>query len=439
MEAALLSIGDELAIGQCIDTNSAWLADRLLAWSVVTVEHRTIADDRALIATAVEELVRRADLLILTGGLGPTEDDLTREALGDVVSPGKPLVTDEEALRSLRRWFAGRQSTMPERNVVQAARPEAMRMLPNRWGTAPGLAGEHGDCRIFALPGPPREMRPMFEAHVEPTLEMGGADGRIVTESVHAFGIGESDAAERLGELAARGRNPLVGTTASEGILSARIRADGESAGLETMVAESVRRIEEAWWPYAFGRGTETLAEAVGCLLREHGRTMATAESCTGGWLGKTIVDVSGSSEYYLGGWVTYSNEMKIDRLGVPPALLASAGAVSAEVARAMAAGALDRSGADEALSITGVAGPGDGGPDKPAGTVYVALARRAGAGRRDCVRQFRFRGDRQTVRDRSVKSALQMLRFALLDVSDEQPMLWSTRSRREERVEGDR
>ncbi|MDY7108036.1 MAG: CinA family nicotinamide mononucleotide deamidase-related protein [Planctomycetota bacterium] len=437
MQAAILSIGDELTLGQHVDTNSAWLARQLLARSIVTAEHRTLGDDRAAIARAVAELAATCDLLLITGGLGPTADDLTRPALGDVLTPGEALVTDEEAVRHVRRWFAGRKTTMPPANLAQARRPSTMRMIPNDHGTAPGLAGEHGRCSIYVLPGPPREMKAMFDERIARQLPAPEPGRRLITETIRAFGLGESRAAQILGDLAERDHEPMVGLTAAQAIISARIRHMGEEQETCRLVEETATLIERLWTPYCFGRGETTLPEAAGELLRAAGRTVVTAESCTGGWLGKQIVDVPGSSAYYLGGWVTYSNEMKIAELGVPAARLDEHGAVSEPVAASMAEGALDRGGADDSLAITGVAGPEGGGPGKPAGTVFIALARRHPDHISTSVRRFAFRGDRATVRDRSAKAALQMLRFALLGVGDDQPLLWETAGVEAKEVDG--
>lgn len=424
MQAAILSIGDELTLGENLNTNSQWLAHELGRYGVMTVEHRTVDDDRARIAIAARELAERCDVLIVTGGLGPTDDDLTRDALNDVTAAGKPMAVDEEARGWLIRWFSKRSWPMPEANLRQAMRPEPMRCLSNPHGTAPGLAGEFSGCLIFALPGPPREMRPMFADHVAAAL--GRTDGdAILSAKVNEFGLGESDAAERLLEMTSRDRRPLIGTTASESIVSARIRARGVRSEIEPLIESDCIEIQQRWWPYAFGRDDETLEEVIGALLTERGRTLATAESCTGGWLGKRLVDVAGSSAFYIGGWVTYSNEMKEQMLSVPMELIDRHGAVSREVAETMAIGALERSGADEALAISGVAGPSGGTKHKPIGTVHIALTRRARSETTVHARHFIFAGDRTTIRDRSVKAALQMLRFALLDVDESHPLLW--------------
>jgi nicotinamide-nucleotide amidase len=431
MRAAIVSIGDEFVAGQAPEANAGWLAERLSARAVIIDELRVVPDDRDAIAVAVGELAKGCDLVVVTGGLGPTRDDLTRFALGDLLAPGRPLVTDDEQLTRLRERFEKLDLPMPESNLVQVERPQGARMLSNRRGTAPGLAGRLGDCLIFCLPGPPHEMEVMFDRQVLPELAL--ADERVrLTGLVHAYGLPEADAGERLGPIVDRDRQPRVGITVSEAILTARIQAEGGPEQARRQLDETRALVRERWAPYVYGDDGQTLAEAVGGLLGAAGRTLATAESCTGGWLGRLIVDVAGSSSYYAGGWVTYSNALKTSCLGVPEADLEAHGAVSAVVAQAMARGALTESGADEALAVTGIAGPDGGSEDKPVGTVFIGLARQVGGrgGRVDVsARRFFFPGNRTMVRDRSAKSALQVLRFALEDIPPEVPLLWEPRS----------
>ena len=427
MRAAILSIGDELTLGQNIDTNSPWIASQLAERSILTVEQRTVADDRTAIAAAIAELSQRADLLVITGGLGPTEDDLTREALGDVTTPGEPLVIDDGMLNHIIGIFQKRGRIMPDMNRKQAQRPRTMQAVANPNGTAPGLIGESRACQIVSLPGPPREMQPMFAELLKAKLKLPPRDNIIISAVVHEYGMGESDAAQRLGALMHRSRNPLVGITVSDAIVSARIRSTGDADHVASALTETLEEIERHWRPYAFGRGATTLAQSAGDLLRHTNRMLVTAESCTGGWLGKLIVDVAGSSDYYRGGWVTYSNSMKISELNIPKTLIESCGAVSEPVALAMAEGALAASGADDALAITGIAGPArsDQPTEKPVGTVFTALARRQKGQIHSTVRHFQFPGDRLTVRDRAAKAALQMLRFSLMNEPDDVPLLW--------------
>jgi nicotinamide-nucleotide amidase len=278
-----------------------------------------------------------------------------------------------------------------------------------------GIAARRDGVAIFALPGPPAEMERMFEESVRPLLPSGGSERALIMRTVHEFGLGESEAAERLGELMHRDRHPLIGTTVSGGIVTAHVRAMGRREELVPQVEALARRISEAWDPYTFGTDGLTLPESVAEVMRPSGQKLATAESCTGGWLGKAIVDVADASSFYQGGWVAYANELKESALGVSATLLREHGAVSEEAARAMAEGAARAAGADIGLSVTGIAGPSGAAAGKPVGTVFIGLWRRIGQEQRVTARRFHFHGDRTAVRDRSVKAALQMLRLELL------------------------
>lgn len=418
--AAVLSIGDELIAGDSVDTNAPWLSSRLfdLGWRVI--ERRTAADDAVTIASAITDLAARADVLISTGGLGPTLDDLTRAAMARAIE--EELVEDDGAARTIRAWFARSGRELPEVNLVQALRPASAACLENPNGTAPGLRGAIGATRVYALPGPPREMQPMFESLVAPELAGGDA---WTTRALHTFGIGESDVAQRLGDLLARDERVVAGTTASEGVVSVRLRAPATRA---RELATAERRVRDALGVYVFGEGDDTLASATLGMLRARDETLALAESCTGGLLGSMITSVAGSSDVFAGGWVSYSNRFKRDHLGVDESTLSTHGAVSSETAYAMARGALARSGADHALSITGVAGPDGGTPGKPVGTVWIGYAKGGGDVE---TRLFRFPGERETVRRRSAMAALGMLRLSVCQLRDE-TLLWQRERRAE-------
>ena len=407
MKAAILSIGDELMLGQTQDTNARWLAGRLADRGVPCVQFRVVPDDLAAQAAALRELAAAAQVVIVTGGLGPTDDDLTREALRVAMGDANPLVLDAPSLEALDRWFTHRGRSMPDINRRQAMRPSGAECLRNDFGTAPGLRGTVGGSTIVCLPGPPREMEPMFDQFVLPLLPKQA----MTTGVVHAFGQGESFLAERLGDRMHRERNPLVGTTASGSVVSARVRGRDAAAEPAAMQAE-LAAIEALWKPFAFGRGTTTLAGALGAALRERGLTMALAESCTGGLAGSLVTAESGSSAWFLGGLMTYANEAKRDLCGVPEALIAEHGAVSAPVAAALARGVRERLRADWAASITGVAGPNGGSDAKPVGTVYIGVS---GPGF-ESVRRFKYPGERAIVRDRAAKTALVLLRLAVAE-----------------------
>jgi nicotinamide-nucleotide amidase len=415
MPAILLSIGDELTLGQTVDTNAAWLAGRLSSLGIACGEHRTVPDDLDLIAETIEQCAARAEVLIITGGLGPTDDDLTRPALAKAM--GVDLVEDPASVEHIASYFQSRGRVMPERNRIQATHPETSTMLENTCGTAPGIRASLGPCEIFVTPGVPREMRAMFDRDIEPAIVAKAGTARtILTTKLNSFGTGESDIAELLGDLMARDRNPVVGTTVANGLVSVRVRCEHDLADeAKTLLEETCKAVETRVGPLAFGYDVATLQETVIDLLVEQGKTVATAESCTGGLIAGMLTDVPGSSAAVLGGWVTYANAMKHAELGVPTETIEQHGAVSQPVIEAMARGALVQSGADFALATSGVAGPGGGSEDKPVGTVWIGLACREGEEAVVETRLARLSGDRETIRDRSAKCALQLLRLKLM------------------------
>lgn len=417
--AAIISVGDEFTLGQKLDTNSQCLSQRLTSLGVRVREHLTVDDDEDAQVHALTRLAARADLIITTGGLGPTLDDLTRAALAR--ASDDTLIEDAEALRDIRAWYASRQRVMPEVNRVQALRPSRAVMLANPFGTAPGLRARVASADVFCLPGPPREMMPMFESFVVSALRADPAR-TVITRVLQSVGLGESAIAMRFGDLMRRDRNPLVGTTASAGIVSCRVRYEGPPGpDARRAVEDTLARIREVLGPAVFAEGDTTLAAHVIAAAIARRRTIACAESCTGGGLGHALTSVDGSSAAFLGGFLTYSNALKEHLLAVPADLLHAHGAVSAPCALAMAEGALARTGALIAASITGIAGPAGGSDRKPVGTVYVSIAWRDAlhnAVHHD-TRRFLFTGDRATVRQWAVLSALAMLRRAIEDFPD--------------------
>lgn len=432
--AAIASIGDELVLGQKLDTNSQWLSDRLMQAGIVTAEHVTIEDDLDLTASTLARLAQHANVILCTGGLGPTLDDLTRQALAKVM--GEELVLDHPALEAITARFTARGRAMSDAQKIQACRPASARMIPNAWGTAPGLratisggAGTQAD--VFCLPGPPGEMKPMFEAHVLPALRTDPAR-LVLTRFVHLTGIGEGDAGVKLGELMDRRRMPLVGITVSGGILTCRVRYEGNAPReeAERQLEETLRAIRGRLGDYIYGEGTDTLMGCLLCALKERSRTLATVESCTAGMLGATITETPGCSAVYVGGFQTYSNELKVSLVGVSPEDLKVHGAVSDAVARSMAVGGLERTGATDALAITGIAGPDGGSDAKPVGTFCVGHAWRTPSNElRTDVRRFFAPGTRDEVRRRATLAALQMLRLSLVREEPQgQRLLWEAR-----------
>ncbi|MGF1633456.1 MAG: competence/damage-inducible protein A [Phycisphaerae bacterium] len=407
---AVLSVGDELVLGQTIDTNSAWLSEQLSAVGIESAAHATVGDDQAAVVETLQFLAKRHSAVIISGGLGPTEDDLTRQALAELLQ--SPLELRADWLGQLRTFFEARGRPMPERNAVQAMIPAGAELIWNDAGTAAGVAATWEGCRLFAVPGVPKEMKKMVREKVLPRLAELAGGRAVISTMLNTFGLGESDIAERLGELMARGRNPSIGTTVSRGIVSVRVNSRGESlADAQEMLLASVTEVRDRLGTLIFSENDRSLPEAVAPTLITEGLTVTTAESCTGGLIATMLTDVPGSSGYFKQGFVTYSNEAKTAMLGVPAELLAKHGAVSEPVVRAMAEGARQRTGADVALAVSGIAGPSGETENKPVGTVHVALSDVQGV----WARRYVFPGDRPMVRDRTAKTALALLRYRLL------------------------
>lgn len=432
--AAIISIGDELVLGQSLDTNSRWLSDRLAQLGITTVEHVTVGDDLGRTTEVFRRLAESASLVISTGGLGPTLDDLTRQALAKQL--GEDLIIDHAALDAIRERFEARGRKMSDIQKIQACRPPSARMIPNAWGTAPGLRATLGtrdgsSADVICLPGPPGEMIPMFETHVIPTLRLDPSR-LLLTRFVHLTGIGEGDAGVKLGDLMDRSRVPLVGITVSGGILTCRVRYDGtvESPQQADDAAKSmdatVRAIRARLGDYVYSETGETLVAVLVREMKARRRTLAVVESCTAGMIASAITEAPGSSAAFAGGFVTYSNELKERLVGVPAGELRTHGAVSAPVARAMAVAGLERTGATDCLAVTGVAGPDGGTAEKPVGTFHIAHAWRVDNGPTQFdIRRFLAPGSRDEVRRRATLAALQMLRLSLMDRPSDQRLLW--------------
>ncbi len=412
MDAWILGVGTELALGQTVDTNSAWIAQRLAEAGIATQRHITVADEVEPIRDELARAAAAADIVIVTGGLGPTVDDLTRDALAAAM--GVELKLHHHSLERIRDFFARRNIEMPEPNRVQAMIPVGATAIDNATGTAPGIRCKLARADIFILPGVPSEMKAMFAADVWPALVGRGGGGVILQTVLRTYGSPESELGAKIADLMARGRNPNVGTTASDAVIGVRINATGhDEPTARRLMEQDAADVRRRLGRIVFGEGDVTLQEAVAELLFKSHRTVATAESCTGGLVAKRLTDISGSSKYFLEGVVTYSNPAKHRLLGVPTELLDRHGAVSREVCESMASGCRRISNADYAVSVTGVAGPTGGTADKPVGLVYVGLASAKGCD----VHELRL-GDhltREQIRDRTAKAALNMLRLALM------------------------
>ena len=414
MRAEIIAIGTELVSGQSLDTNSRWLSQELsdigIPVAFQTTQGDVLEDHTCDFMTSCD----RAALVVMTGGLGPTQDDLTREALAECA--GVPLVEDPESLAAIAAMFARRNRVMTERNRVQALFPQGASPLPNRVGTAPGIWMRIGQATIACLPGVPSEMKVMFQEQVVPRLrEAGWVEWVLVHRKINLFGKGEADIESQAFDLTARGRVPEVGITAHDGTISFRITASGsDEAQARLAIEPTAQVIYQRFGSLILGEGAVDVAEALLAQLVYTGATLATAESCTGGQVAHMITALAGVSPFYLGGVVSYANEAKNDLLGVPVALLEAHGAVSPEVAAAMAEGVRNRLGSDLGLSTTGIAGPAGGTAEKPVGLVYLGLATSKGVQTRRL--DIGSEQPRAIIQQRSSKAALNWARLTLLE-----------------------
>lgn len=382
-KAEILAIGSELVDGQKLDTNSRWLSQRLGDLGLSVRFHTTLGDDLEENVSALRIAAGRSDLVLVSGGLGPTQDDLTREALA--AAAGVPLAMDAAALADLEAFFARRNRPMSPRNRVQALLPAGCEALANPVGTAPGMWLALGDAWVGCLPGVPSEMRRMFDEQVAPRLRALGWSGRAIAHhTINLFGKGESEVEADALDLTARGRRPEVGITAHDATITFRISAEGrdEAEALAAM-GPTLDLIRARFADLIVGEGAEDVAEGLVRELARTGKTLATAESCTGGQVAQRITGVPGVSAYYPGGVVTYSNRIKAEVLGIDAALIERLGAVSPEVAEAMATRVRERFGADLGLGVTGLAGPSGDGSGLPVGVVFLGLATAEGVSSR--------------------------------------------------------
>lgn len=409
MKAEILSIGTEILLGEIVDTNAAYIASRLPAMGIDVYFKAVVGDNLERLTETIGRARERSDVVICTGGLGPTEDDLTREAICAVMREEPHVDAGLEA--TLRAFFERRGYAMPERNVKQCWLIASARAIPNPRGTAPGWWVERDGKIIVAMPGPPTEMNRMWENEVAPELQKRNPGSVLVTRTLKTAGIGEGTVDEMVSDLL-KGTNPSIGIYArADGVqlrLAAKAPDEQQAWSLLRPLEEDVRRV---LGPAIWGADDDTFESIVGGMMVERGATLATMESCTGGLLASTITDVAGSSGYFKGGLVTYQTQMKIE-YGVDPSVIEEYGVISAECARSMAQAARERLEASIGIGITGIAG-GEEQEGKPAGSIHIAIDAMWEAPR---VMSYVFPQGRTAVKRRAVTTALALLRQSLLE-----------------------
>lgn len=407
MNASIVAVGSEFMLGSRVDTNSAWLARELAALGFEVTGIRLAPDHEKRLEAVLREAARDQDLVVVTGGLGPTVDDVTRRVSAKVV--GLPLVYREELAREIEAFFRTRNRPCPKSNLNQAFTPQGAALVPNPLGTAPGFLAKAGRLHLAVLPGVPSEMKAMFEGTLRNLLAAMAPHAGIVKSRVYrTTGMPESQLNELIRDLFEGSKNPRVAVTADAEGVDIRLTARASDAKEADRLLEALGKTVMGRLPnHVYGVDQDGLEVIVGRLLRMRHLTLATAESCTGGLIAQRLTSVPGSSDYFLRGYVTYSNASKISLLGVEEIVLRSRGAVSPEVAKAMAARARRDAESSVAISVTGVAGPGGGTPEKPVGLVYTALADETGVQ----VFEQRFSGDREMIRRKTAQAALELLR----------------------------
>jgi nicotinamide-nucleotide amidase len=410
--AEIIAVGSELLTPRFKDTNSLYLTEQLNAIGIPVVMKTIVGDDENYLEDAVRHSLARTPILITIGGLGPTEDDVTRKVVARVLQ--RQLVLNDEILTKLQRRFKARGIDMPANNARQALVLSGSDVLENNHGTAPGIWVDSEKNHVMLLPGPPSELKPMFEQSCLPRLhDLAGGLG-LARCVFRTAGLPESLLDARIAPIYTKYKNPETTVLAKPGQVEVRLTARGKTrAEAERLLKELADQIDEELDEFIFARSEQSLEEVVGMFLVMKNATIATAESCTGGLVAERLTSVAGSSRYFISGVVAYSNEWKMELAGIPPLLLEMQGAVSAEVARGLAEGIRTRMRTTIGVGITGIAGPGGGTPQKPVGTVHVAVAGPNGTENR----QFLYPGDREKIRWQASQSALDMVRRELIKI----------------------
>ncbi|MBN2897909.1 MAG: competence/damage-inducible protein A [Clostridia bacterium] len=409
MKACILSVGTELLMGSILNTNTKYLSEKLNEYGIAVLYHVSVGDNPERVKAIFDYYLDKVDVIIATGGLGPTQDDLTKEVISEAM--GCELIRNDAIYEKIEGFFTSTGRVMTANNAKQALVPDCGMALENDMGTAPGIYIGKNDKHVFLLPGPPREMTHLFELHVGPMIAK--LQSQIISSKyIKVFGMGESAVEDRLLHLINGQVNPTIATYAKRGEIEVRVTASGKSLEeTEKLLAPVVAEIQEDFGEAIYSIEGGTLAEIVGNMLIEKGVTLSLAESCTGGLLAGTLTSISGISSVLHAGFVTYSNEAKVAMLGVSEETLKQHGAVSEETALEMIQGLKSRTDSDVAVSITGIAGPGGGTAEKPVGLVYIGIAYFDSYE----VHKFNFTGDRERVRDYTVLNALNLIRKKML------------------------
>ncbi len=402
-------MGTELLLGQIVNTNAQYLSQKLASLGIDLYFQTTVGDNLNRLKSAIDIASKRADILIFTGGLGPTSDDITKEAVCEYL--GKKLILDQEILNKIENYFKHRGARMPDINKKQAYVPEGAIVLENKYGTAPGFIIEENNKIAILLPGPPFEMQPMFEEYVVPYLEKFSKE-KIYSRVLKFIGIGESSIEERLRDFIQNQSDPSLALYAKPFEVELRISTKKSSEPLAKDLLDQIEsKVRSLLGEYIYGVDNQTLEEVIVEMLLQKGLKVSVAESCTGGLICNKITNVPGASNVFDRGFITYSNEAKVKELGVSEEALKNFGAVSHEVAKQMAQGALNNSLADIAISTTGIAGPTGATKTKPVGLVYIGIATKNYV---DSF-EFKFSGDRLRIKEIASKAALDVLRRTLI------------------------
>jgi nicotinamide-nucleotide amidase len=410
MKAEIIAVGSELLTPDRLDTNSLFLTEELNKLGIEVVRKTVVGDNPKDLRDAFAGALDRVELVISCGGLGPTADDLTRETVADLL--GRKLQRDDRIVRAIEARFRSFRREMPEINLRQAMVPEGAEALDNPNGTAPGLWIEHGDRLLALLPGPPREMRGLFESAIAPRLARRATGVRLFHRELRVTGLGESHVEQRIAPIYKRYDQVITTVLAAPGEVQVHLRLWSDNAAESQKTLDEIERgFDIALTDRIFSRNGQPLHEVVARELTLHNTTIAVAESCTGGLLAQRLTSIAGSSTYFLGGVVCYSNERKTAWADVPPELIAAKGAVSPEVAAALADGIRRRVGSMIGVGVTGIAGPGGGSEEKPVGTVHIALAHNGGIAERAVT----LPGDRDAIRWQASQVALDMIRMHFL------------------------